>query len=124
MGTHPVTPSPSHLVTFYCAVCGDAAATLSLSPEPPQHPALSISGFMGHSTEYLNETSFRALQTALQHQDSAAIYRLNSLWLPCYCPECQTHYCRQHWTLTPSSTMIFLVGMIAPTAFAHSTTND
>lgn len=80
-------------------MCGDAAATLSLSPEPPQHPALSISGFMGHSTEYLNETSFRALQTALQHQDSAAIYRLNSLWLPCYCPECQTHYCRQHWTL-------------------------
>lgn len=91
MGIHPVT--------FYCVVCGDAAATLSLSHEAPRRPAFAISGFMGISTEYLAEANFRALQTALQHQDSAAIYRLNSLWLPCYCPECQAHYCRQHWML-------------------------
>ncbi|MCL4870079.1 MAG: hypothetical protein KJ063_14030 [Anaerolineae bacterium] len=89
-------------VTFPCAVCGDAAATLALTCHLSPRPTLIISRFMGKTIEYLQPTYCQPLQTALNQQDSGAIYRLNSLWLPSYCPQCQTHYCQSHWTLIPT----------------------
>ena len=82
--------------TFYCAVCGDAAATLILSPSPL---ALHLSSLMGNSVEYLSPENHQALAQAIQQQNAQAIYRMNTLWLPSYCSPCQLHYCRQHWVL-------------------------
>jgi hypothetical protein len=92
--------------SFFCQLCGALATTLTLttstalSPAAPT-PTLQLAGFWGAVTEQIGPEDWVGLHAAIAQQNALAIYQLNSLWLPCYCPECDRVYCRAHWRITP-----------------------
>ena len=90
---------------FRCARCQTIAATVDLLP--PDHPqslsrsyTLSIRDFIGHERVAVSG-GVADLRAILQRADPAALYRMERLWAPFYCPTCARSYCVRHWTVVP-----------------------
>ncbi len=105
--------------TFFCAKCGNAATTILLLPAGVHRPAadateivelplglpggsansscLIIDGVTCQNQCRLAESSLPAVKRALEHEDSAALYAMDSEYVSSFCPACGYHYCRQHW---------------------------
>lgn len=84
--------APAH-AEVRCALCGALAATLDLSVDGVYEHV----HYMGDITERVPMAECDALAAAIRAADIAALYRLNPLWAPFYCPECDRVYCRDHW---------------------------
>lgn len=105
--------------TFLCAECGAPATTILLLPTGATRPAADVTeivdlpvGLPGGSTESpcmiidgivcqnqcrLEESSLPSVKRALEYEDSAALYALDSEYVSSFCPQCDCHYCRSHW---------------------------
>src|SRR5438132_1461846 len=92
-GTEPAT------TTFHCRACGKLACTLTLLfADNPPRAALDADGFLASSREAVAAEAAGSLQAALRAGDARALYALDPLWAPFYCPECAGCYCAAHWT--------------------------
>jgi hypothetical protein len=95
---------------FQCSLCGETAATITLIPRDARHAdvlqpgvaTLVISGFIGRSREQVGGAQEEPLRAALEERNAAALYGLEHLWAPFYCPRCERAYCIQHWTVMPN----------------------
>jgi hypothetical protein len=84
--------------TFYCHLCWQPAATLTLDADGQQ---LRLDGFVWqNSTERVTGQVAVRVRQALQTRDAAALHLLNRLWAPFYCPDCRRIYCLNHWRVT------------------------
>ena len=81
--------------TFICDQCDEVTAQLILSSDQVLHQE----GFWGTSREIIAPSRYAALAQALAQTDAAALYKLNFLWVPFYCPTCQRSYCYAHWQM-------------------------
>jgi hypothetical protein len=82
-----------------CKVCDTTAMRMQLF-EPVNgydRPHLTIDGFLNHIETVVDVAAFTPLKTHLAARDIVAVYELNRLWMPCYCPTCDAIYCRDHW---------------------------
>ncbi|MBX3016031.1 MAG: hypothetical protein KF832_31205 [Caldilineaceae bacterium] len=84
-----------HCAQFYCTQCNALAATLTLDAEQQ----LVQRDFWGVTTEKIQSATYPALALAVAAADAAALYKIDFLWVPFYCPTCQQVYCYTHWTL-------------------------
>ena len=92
---------------FQCHACKDIAATAYYVPRGMAHPRskfvsekcdrLVIDGFFGHVTEVIPK-GVNSARRAVQKSDPEALWRINPLWAPFYCPACKKSYCQKHWT--------------------------
>lgn len=120
--------TPLASASFYCALCNNVAGTLDLLP--PGHPdglskdvaTLFLRDFIGTDKEIVSADSREALRTALTEADAAALYAVERLWAPFYCPECACVYCRRHWVVIPNSMKSSKTSSIAPTEPAPKAT--
>lgn len=90
-----------------CETCGESAAVVVYVPAGETHPlAASLSldrprivveGFLGCLTESVTHRA-RPLADALSASNTRGLWRVDPLWAPFYCPECDVSYCRDHWT--------------------------
>ena len=91
--------------TFYCALCNNLAGTVELLPAThaealSKKPTIAIKDFIG--TEHVVVSGDpSALETALHNSDATALYKIERLWAPFYCPECSKIYCPSHWKIFP-----------------------
>lgn len=89
--------------TFSCDTCGGEAATLSLVRSGGGEGAtLHCRGFIGETQERVTESAAAALEAALKNEDVRAVYALDPLWAPFYCPSCDRCYCSDHWLVVPA----------------------
>src|SRR5947209_16754085 len=91
--------------TFYCALCNHLAGTVEvLSATHPEalskSPTLSIKDFIGSEHSVISGDPAQ-LEAALRASDPAALYKVERLWAPFYCPECTRVYCLSHWKVLP-----------------------
>ncbi len=92
---------------FRCALCGEIAARVALvldepTPGRPSDAAsgrIVESGFFGDWEQVVLGAGLQPVAEALIREDAAALYGVDPLWAPFYCPECRTCYCRRHWTM-------------------------
>jgi hypothetical protein len=92
---------------FRCSLCGKVAATITLIPPNVRHAdvlqpgvaTLVIADFIGRSREQVGGAQEEPLRAALKEKNAAALYELQHLWAPFYCPQCQRSYCIHHWTV-------------------------
>lgn len=102
---------PIATATFECHACGGVAASVQLFAQPNLELGpttstdvageLSLSGFLWESiNEAVGHEGLQALEEALRRHSPSALYRLNQLWAPFYCPECDRCYCVNHWRVT------------------------
>lgn len=91
---------------FHCSRCQKIAATVTLlSPERPESLSksytISIRDFIGHERMVMSPSSAAELGAILKQADPAALYQMERLWAPFYCPTCSRNYCVDHWTVVP-----------------------
>lgn len=79
---------------FICAKTGAVAATLTLTGDE-----LVQDGFLGRITELVPARFIGPLRATLTAADADALYALNSLWAPFYCPECRAVYASGVWNM-------------------------
>jgi len=90
---------------FHCALCNQLAGTVELLPAThpealSKKPTIAIREFVG--IEHVAVSGdLSQLETALRNSDAAALYKVERLWAPFYCPECLRVYCRNHWKIFP-----------------------
>ena len=97
----------SDSASFYCVLCKNLAGSVELLP--PGHPdglskktgTIFLKDFIGTEKVVVTPEGSRALQAALAAADPAALYKVERLWAPFYCPECASVYCRNHWVIVP-----------------------
>ena len=97
----------SDCARFYCALCNHLAGTVELLPAG--HPdglsketaTIFLKDFIGTEKVVVTAAGSQAVQAALAAADAAALYKVERLWAPFYCPECARVYCRQHWVIVP-----------------------
>ena len=90
--------------TFWCAVCGLPAGTLTLvrsenpdiSSEPPGL-RLVLTTFLGSSTASIREDELEDVRSSLQRDDVLPFFHRNPELVPFWCPDCQMSYCNDHW---------------------------
>ena len=85
---------------YRCSLCPSIALTAEVTRDPnsPDKGHLHFSGFLwSNHTETVTGHMLDGVEAALAGGDIRALYALNELWAPCYCPECDATYCRQHW---------------------------
>ncbi len=95
---------------FKCSLCGETAATVTLIPLDASHAdvlqpgvaTLVIADFIGRSREQVGGEREEPLRAALEEKNAAALYELERLWAPFYCPRCRQAYCIHHWTVVPN----------------------
>ena len=63
-------------------------------------PTISIKDFIGHERVAISGNA-RDVETTLQNSDAGALYKVERLWAPFYCPECARVYCVDHWKVIP-----------------------
>ncbi len=86
-------------VTFPCSICGKPAVEVTLYSGTVGAPQISICSFMGDTTGYLNTTQAGEVWRALVKGQARALFSLDPLWIPSYCPECDRNYCKDHWRI-------------------------
>jgi hypothetical protein len=107
MSPGPVSSASSSKAAFQCSLCGNTAAVVEILPPEHErslsnnHSTIRVSGFIGEERVVLSESSESALRACLARADSAALYALEQLWAPFYCPACDRVYCVKHWTVVP-----------------------
>ncbi|HEV3039055.1 MAG TPA: hypothetical protein VHA33_14850 [Candidatus Angelobacter sp.] len=107
MSRGPLSPASGSKAVFPCSLCANTAAVVEiLLPDDPQglskdHSTICITGFIGEERVVLTESAEAALRACLATADSAALYSLEQLWAPFYCPACARVYCVKHWTVLP-----------------------
>ena len=96
---------PTAKAVFHCALCNNLAGTVEVLPST--HPdalsnksTFSIKDFIGHERVAISGDP-RHVEAALQNSDAGALYRIEKLWAPFYCPECARIYCVNHWKIVP-----------------------
>ena len=102
-----VPTAPLASAAFHCALCGSLAGTVELLP--PRHPqgiskaasTIFLKDFIGTEQVVLTAEAAQAVDAALKQADAAALYKVERLWAPFYCPECACVYCVRHWTIIP-----------------------
>lgn len=82
---------------FYCAQCQAPAVKLTLTDSQQ----LVQEGFTGVSTETISVEAARRLAQVIAAKDAKALFYLDVLWAPFYCPTCDRVYCRDHWLMIP-----------------------
>ena len=80
---------------FYCAVCNQQAAVLTLHEDG----RLIHHGLMAEVTEVVPPAMRMAALYALEQAGPDAIYAVNKLWAAFYCPQCDAVYCKEHWQI-------------------------
>ncbi|HKD14084.1 MAG TPA: hypothetical protein VKE71_06005 [Candidatus Angelobacter sp.] len=98
---------PLATATFRCALCNETAGTVELLP--PGHPegfskdtsTIFLKDFIGTEQVVVSAAVSPHLQAALDKTDAAALYQVELLWAPFYCPTCARVYCRKHWVIIP-----------------------
>jgi len=93
--------------SFYCALCNNVAGTVALLP--PNHPdglsketaTIFLKDFIGTEKVVVALKGSQAVKAALERADAAALYQVEHLWAPFYCPTCACVYCRKHWVIVP-----------------------
>ena len=91
--------------SFHCSLCNSLAGTVELLPVThpdalSKKPTIAIKEFIG--TEHVVVSgNLSRLEAALRNSDAAALYKIERLWAPFYCPECPRVYCRSHWHVLP-----------------------
>ena len=83
---------------FRCLECGCIAGSVTLLDD--LH--LELDGFLGTVRQVISIQSRDRLIEALAMEEAdacRALYALDALWAPWYCPECDATYCRQHWVI-------------------------
>ena len=100
------TPMSSSLAcaTFYCALCQKLACTVELLPaghsEGLKGATIFLRDFIG-TEKVVVVGRTQSLEAALEQADAAALYQIERLWAPFYCPTCKCVYCVEHWTVIP-----------------------
>jgi hypothetical protein len=90
-----------------CHLCSAPAATLHYIPRGLAHPSadlvpqssdrLVVDGFLGTLTAVISRKSARVC-SAVGEADPKALWEIDDLWAPFFCPECRRSYCQAHWT--------------------------
>ena len=62
-----------------------------------ESPCMIIDGIVCQNQCRLDESSLPTVKRALEHEDSAALYAMDSEYVSSFCPQCGCHYCRSHW---------------------------
>jgi hypothetical protein len=57
-----------------------------------------IDGIVCQNQCRLDESSFENVRRALEQDDSAGLFAMDSEYVSSFCPDCGCHYCRSHWT--------------------------
>lgn len=99
--------APVSKASFPCSLCSKTAGIVEILP--PEHPqslsrgngTIRISGFIGEERSVLSKSTEAAVQRCLASVDARALYTLERLWAPFYCPACSRTYCITHWTVVP-----------------------
>jgi hypothetical protein len=88
---------------FRCQVCLSVAGTIELNAAPDSSAGqLMLEGFLWKSsTETIKGRTVQLVHQALTAHDAHALYSINRLWAPFYCPQCERVYCVKHWSITP-----------------------
>ena len=108
-------------VDFRCDSCDEIAATVCFVPKGEPHPraeeftdllermaivealndfdSLTVTGFFASTAERTSGRELNAVRKALDAQDPELLHRINPLWAPFYCGECNKSYCSKHWTI-------------------------
>ena len=107
MTFHSQPHSASDRAVFACSLCSKTAGVVEILPTGHPHglskdsSTICISGFIGEERVVLSGSAELALRTCLAAADAAALYNLERLWAPFYCPTCARVYCVEHWTVIP-----------------------
>ena len=89
---------------FYCAECGELAATVTLrapfsggDPQGIGHDQwrLEVDGPVHVSHWILSDVG--RVQAALRGPSIGALRAINEEYANFWCPECEAVYCREHW---------------------------
>ena len=92
--------------SFSCDLCGKLIATAQLVPAGMPHPdalpgdragGTIIWDYLGRNSEMVGPAQYPAVRTALADGDPRALYAVDKLWVPFYCPACDRCYCLDHW---------------------------
>lgn len=106
LGASAPSAHESARATFHCALCTELAGTVSVLM-PGHSQALSkqktifINDFIGNERVVLSDEQANAIETALQNTDVRALYNVEKLFAPFYCPSCDQVYCVKHWKVIP-----------------------
>ena len=100
-------PTPLAGAAFHCALCQKLACTVELLPVG--HPeglgkdkaTIFLRDFIGTEKVVVTVAGISRVQAALEQADAAALYQVERLWAPFYCPTCNSIYCLDHWTVIP-----------------------
>ncbi len=93
---------------FACAECGNVAARVALVLDEPATPAaagegrsglVGESGFFGEWAQVVLGPGLPPVARALAAADASALYEVEPLWAPFYCPECRLCFCHRHWAM-------------------------
>lgn len=92
---------------FHCAICDSLAGTVELLP--PGHAdglgkgtaTIFLKDFIGTEKVVVSDEQSAAVNAALSKGDPAALYQVERLWAPFYCPTCAAVYCLKHWVVIP-----------------------
>jgi len=107
MASDPISSAPVSKAAFPCSLCSNTAGTVEILPAgDPQglskeSGTICISGFIGEERIVLSKSAEAALQRCLAAADALALFTLERLWAPFYCPSCTRVYCIKHWTVVP-----------------------
>ncbi len=82
---------------FRCAECGEVAARVALVADAPSSGLIAESGFLGEWAQVVLGPGLEPVAQALDSTDALALYEIEALWAPFYCPECRACYCHDHW---------------------------
>jgi|SRR5215510_11745578 len=99
--------APLAKATFDCALCNGLAGTIELLP--PRHPeglskdeaTIFLRDFIGTEKVVVTPEGRPRVEAALIQADAAALFQVERLWAPFYCPACACVYCRKHWVIVP-----------------------
>jgi hypothetical protein len=91
---------------FYCALCQNLAGTVELLPAGHadslgKGSTILLKDFIGTEKVVLSSQQSAAIHAALTQTDAAALYKVEKLFAPFYCPTCACVYCRKHWAVIP-----------------------
>ena len=84
---------------FRCAQCGEVAANVALVIDEPRSGLIRESEFLGEWSQVVLEPGLQPVAQALSSNDAPALYAVEPLWAPFYCPECRACYCHEHWRM-------------------------
>lgn len=91
---------------FHCGLCKNLAGTVELLPAGHveglgKGNTIFLKDFIGTEKVVLSAKQSQAIHAALTQTDAAALYKVEHLFAPFYCPACACVYCRKHWAVVP-----------------------